>query len=411
MSASSPSKPTEPSGPGDATASTHAYGRVVVSGSAGRRIVRGHPWIWDRAVERVYGDPSVGDVVEVVYPVGKKNRLAALGFAFFDPKSALRGRIVGGGSEPTDGWAADLASRALTLRQTSRTLADTDAMRLVHGEADAMSGLVIDRYGPVAAVKLDGAAPAAFWRPRLAEVCAALAPSGIRSAVIRNRGTVWGDDPPSELIISEGKARFEVDLEHGQKTGLFLDQRPHRRAVGAMSKHKRVLNLFCYTGGFSVHAALCGANSVTSVDQARPAIAAAARNFTHSGLDPDAHEFVAGDCFEFLTERKNRGRFDLVVCDPPSFAPRHSAIPKALNAYANLNRLAAAAVKRRGILVTASCSSHVTPNQFREAVADGLTRARRVGTVIKTGVADADHPTRPGFPEGGYLKVLYIQLD
>ncbi len=400
-------------GTGACAPAAHAYGRLQVSAAVGRRIRRGHPWIWDRAIERVWGQPGQGDVVEVVAPRGRSKRLHVLGFAFFDPKSALRARMVGGGVEPSSEWAADLAGGARRLREQSRTLVGTNAMRLVHGESDRMSGLVIDRYGLASAIQFDGVAAANFWRPYLGAICETLSATGIRGAMIRGRGTVWGEAAPSELLIEEDEARFEVDLEHGQKTGLFLDQRPHRRQIRALvsdGKGKRVLNLFSYTGGFSVHAALGGAGQVVSVDSAQPAMAAAKRNFVHSGIESDA-SFVVADVFEFLKKPAHRGKFDVVICDPPSFAPRHSAVAKALRAYANLNRLAVGAVRRNGILMTASCSSHVTTEQFDEAVASGLRAARRCGRVISRGGAGADHPQRPGFPEGAYLKVNTLQID
>ncbi len=390
----------------------HAYGRLQVSAAVGRRIRRGHPWIWDRAIDRVFGQPGQGAVVEVVAPCGRHKRLHVLGFAFFDPKSALRARMVGAGSEPSSTWAASLALQARQLREVSRTLVGTNAMRLVHGESDRMSGLVIDRYGSASAVKFDGVAAASFWRPHLGTICETLSATGIRGAMIRGRGTVWGDAAPPDLVIAEDDARFEVDLEQGQKTGLFLDQRPHRRQLRTLvAGGKRVLNLFSYTGGFSVHAALAGAGQVVSVDSAQPAITAAERNFIHSGLDLSNHHFVVADVFEFLKKPTHRGKFDVVICDPPSFAPRHSAVAKALRAYANLNRLAVGAVRRNGVLMTASCSSHITTEQFDEAVALGLRAARRHAIVIARGGAGADHPQRPGFPEGSYLKVSTLRVD
>ncbi len=378
---------------------------MSVSKSAARELGRGHPWVWEKAVLDVRGNPTAGDAVLIVS--GPKRH--SLGFGFFDPGSPIRVRRVGVSRErPSPAWAEGLAVRALELRKTAQALRDTNAMRLIHGESDGASGLVIDRYDTVATIRFDGAAAARFWREHLPAMFPCLTALGIRSFFIRGEGVIEGDPLPPQLCVHEDRAVFEVDLERGHKTGLFLDQRPNRRAVGALADGKRVLNLCSYTGGFSIHAALGGAATVTSVDISEPVMAACRRNFTHSGLDPAGHEFVASDVFEFLGNRRKGQAYDLVVCDPPSFAPRRSAIEKAKRAYTRLNRAAIDAVARGGLLVTASCSSHITAEMFADAVADAAARARKDSIVVATGCAGADHPIRPGFPEGDYLKVLTI---
>ena len=198
------------------------------------------------------------------------------------------------------------------------------------------------------------------------------------------------------------------DLVAGQKTGFFLDQRENRALVASHAAGATVLNLFGYSGGFSVAAGLAGARAVTTVDLARPAIDAARRNLARNGLDR-GHELVVADCRELLARAAAAGRsWDIVVCDPPSFAPSAKALPGAIAAYRDLNRAAAAVVADGGLLATASCSSHVAPAAFSVVVAEGLALAGRGGRVLAARGAGPDHPVSPAFPEGRYLKLLLV---
>ena len=378
---------------------------VAINRAAAAAVGAGHPWVWARAVTGVRGSPGSGDRVAVTL------HAAPIGFGYFDPGAAIRVRIlsqVSHGAE--DDALAEAIAAAMALRARDPRLAGAEALRLVHGECDFLPGLVIDRYGPALVARYDGAGAEALWRrfePALIEL-AASAGFEATGVFVRGRGVVAGE-LAARLVIAEGRAIFEVDLEHGHKTGLFLDQRPNRERVGQLASGASVLNLFGYTGGFSIHAQLGGAREIVTVDSAAPAIEAAGRNVAASGLDPEAHSLICADAFEFL--RSGPGRFDVVVCDPPSFAPNRKSVPKASKAYRLLNQLAARAVVPGGLLVTASCSSHVGGALFAELVAEGMAAAGRRGVVIERGGAGGDHPIRPGFPEGEYLTVLYVVLD
>jgi 23S rRNA (cytosine1962-C5)-methyltransferase len=278
-----------------------------------------------------------------------------------------------------------------------------------------MAGLVVDLYDTTAVVVCDGAGAAAFWGARLGAVMDGLRAGGfaIERVWQRERGragegrAVAGGQPPELIRVTEGAARYEVDVRRGQKTGLFLDQRENRRHVGALAAGRDVLNLFGYTGGFSIHAGLGGARRVVTVDAAPAAIAAAGRNLAASGLDPGRHELVAADAFEYLTAAAGRGRrFDLVVCDPPSFAPRAAALPAARAAYRRLNALAMAVVAPGGLLCTASCSSHFGRGDLAGAVAEAALDSGRGALVRAVRGAAGDHPVLPAFPEGDYLVFL-----
>jgi 23S rRNA (cytosine1962-C5)-methyltransferase len=214
----------------------------------------------------------------------------------------------------------------------------------------------------------------------------------------RSAGEAYRGDPPEEIVIAEDEARFAVDVRAGQKTGFFLDQRDNRRTIRRHAAGASVLNLFCYTGGFSLHAALGGAASVTSVDLAAPAIAGVARNCELTGLAP--HERIVGDCFDVLARaRRERRRWDLVIVDPPSFAPSERAKPAALKAYQRLVHAALEVVEPIGRFALASCSSHVTE-------ADLLALCPRDLRLRHAAGAASDHPVLPAFPEGRYLKFL-----
>jgi 23S rRNA (cytosine1962-C5)-methyltransferase len=386
---------------------------VVLAKDLRQRIQEGHPWIYDRALARVPDLPP-GALVRVAHA----GQPVAVGFV--DPGSPIAVRVLGlDPGEPLDhAWAAARAEQAARCRLADPRLAGLDALRVVHGESDAMPGLVIDVYRDTGVVVLDGAAAAAFWLPRIDAVWDGLAAAGLALARLWARpvrasehgaGRVLrGDEPPAQILIDEHGARFEVDVRAGQKTGFFLDQRQNRRLVRELSAGAEVLNLFAYTGGFSVHAALGGARRVTSVDIARPAIEAARRNFGHSGLAADEHVFAAEDAFEFLARASARGeRFDIVVVDPPSFAPSERARPRALRAYGKLDRLALDVVAPGGWLVSASCSSHVTGADMTAVLAAAAAAAGRRVRVVDVRGADRDHPVLPAFPEGSYLQALF----
>jgi 23S rRNA (cytosine1962-C5)-methyltransferase len=371
----------------------------------------GHPWIFDGALSK--SDQLVpGQIVRVV---GKDDFEV---FGFCDPAAAIRVRVLDRRCRKS-GWAEELARSAASARRTAPSLADVTGLRLVHGENDYAPGLVIDAYDRTAVVKLDGAGAAAFWTPRLEEVIAGLASAGFvfdsvwrKSSKGVSSSVVAGAEPPDVIVIEEGAARFPVDVRKGQKTGFFLDQRDNRRLVGALSSGQVVLNLFSYSGGFSVHAALAGAARTISVDIAAPAIEDAKEAFRLSGLNPSDHAFEAVDVFEYLSRARAKNLcFDLVVCDPPSFAPSEKAKKKATKAYIRLNRVALDRVAPGGLFVTASCSSHISGSEFRNLVAEAGRRSGRRLRFLRELGAGSDHPVRPGFEEGRYLCGVLAYVD
>ncbi len=377
------------------------------------RIAAGHPWVYDRALAPIPAEVAEGEVVIIADGEGE------IALAFADPSSPIRARILAPpGTRLDHAWTRDRAEAAAARRSRDPLLAGCTGRRLVHGEGDACPGLVVDLYDSTAVIVFDGPAAAAFWRPRLPDVLVGLERGGAtiahawlrgerrRTSGATSAGEAVRGDAPADLVIAEDEARFVVDVRAGQKTGFFLDQRDNRRTIRRHAAGQTVLNLFSYTGGFSLHAGLGGATRVTSVDIAPPAIAGLQRNAALSGLAVDAHEGIAADAFDFLTRAARQGRrWDLVIVDPPSFAPSERAKPAALAAYRKLAAAALAVTAPRGRFALASCSSHVTESDLLDQLASlAPLRLRAVAG------AASDHPVLPAFPEGRYLKFLLFDL-
>ena len=385
---------------------------VLKQASTVDRIARGHPWVWREAVARGLDGTIPGEEVQILAPDG-----SAVGRGLADPGSPIGVRVWTRRRDPIDArlWRARVA-RACERRARLFDGTRTNAFRVLHGEGDRMPGLVVDRYRHVAVVRADGDAAAT----KIAELADALWPSleawGVRSLVLRAGAkghpprleVLRGAPPPDAVQVEEHGVPFVVDLAHGQKTGAFLDQRENRRRVGELARGRRVLNLFSYAGGFSLHAALGGATHLTSVDIASAAHATAQASFRAAGVDPSAHAFVTADVRAFLQgAREHAKQWDLVVSDPPSFAPSEKALARALSAYRTLHGACAAVLAPGGILCAASCSSHVDATAFLSTLDDGALGERELAVLDLTG-AGPDHPTLPAFPEGRYLKFAVL---
>lgn len=382
----------------------------------------GHPWIFDRALARGHAPVAPGQLVRIAYG----GEALAVGYA--DPGRPIAVRVLEREPAPTldDIWVAERARAAASCRTADPRLANTDAVRVIHGENDYMPGLVVDLYRDTAALVFDGPGAHAWWSPHVPAVLDGIRAAGfsvarawaranhMHGANARvNLGLLAGSPPAEPItVVREYQARFEVDLESGHKTGLFLDQRENRRLTGELAAGARVLDVYSYTGGFAVHAALGGAREVTVVDSARPAVEAARRNFALSGLEPAGHRFVCADAFTFLADAAERGeRFELIVVDPPSFAPSERARPRALDAYRSLQRAALALCEPGGFLMSASCSSHVSTRDLMAALDRAARDAGRRIRVLEVRGAASDHPVLPCFPEGDYLSFLMVAVE
>ena len=383
-----------------------------------RHLRAGHPWVFRKAVERAPGRLPPGAIVDVT----EEGRFVARGY--YDPHSAISVRILT--REPAEAidaafWRRRVA-RAAALRR--ELVHGATGYRLVHGEGDGLPGVVVDRYDRFAVLKLYSAG----LTPHRAEIVEAIRSEVEGLAGVFGRDEIprddqdegeggatgrvlWGAEPPERIAIDEHGMKVLVDVRRGQKTGHFLDQRENRRMVRELAAGRaEALNLFAYTGGFSVAAALGGASHVVSVDVDRDAVALARENFRANGLDPADHAFAAEDCFDLLGRYRKEGRrFDLVVCDPPAFAKSQKAVEGAIAGYASLNRAALAVLAPGGLLVTASCSARVSAEQFTEAVKEAAYKAKIELALVRETRQPPDHPVSLQFREGRYLKCLVLR--
>ncbi|UQA61975.1 class I SAM-dependent rRNA methyltransferase [Polyangium aurulentum] len=369
---------------------------------------RGHPWVYREGIVRPPTDLPSGAVVELFDEAGER-----LGVGLWDAQSPIAARVFNAEGRLDERALIDRIERAFA-RRDGLVGPDTDAYRLCNGEGDRVPGLVLDRYAHVAVLRLDGE-HLESWIDRLTGPLArSLSARGVRTLVLRlgrdeagdrRIRTLSGPDAPDRVMVRENGMVMEVDLAHGQKTGAFLDQRDNRARVRALGKGRsRVLNLYSYTGGFSLAAALGGATQVTSVDVASAAHATAQRSFRENGLDPAAHAFVSADAFAYLEGAARRGdRFDLIISDPPSFAPNERAKPRALAAYRKLHGALAQVIAKGGVLCAASCSSHITAEDFLSTLDDAALGRDDLSLVAMHG-QPPDHPTSPAWFEGRYLK-------
>ena len=380
--------------------------RVRLVKDLSRHLHAGHPWVWRDALAPA--SVPTGTIVDVI---GKDNAFIARGLWDADSPIAVRVYTLDD-KEALDG---DLVSRrvieALASRRGGIDFGETNAFRLLNGEGDGLPGVVVDVYDDTAILKLDGEAARTLCTWVASSVIDALRSRGVERVYERARGgfgsAIIGGDPPDTIEIKENGVRFAVDVKRGQKTGTFLDQRENRRAIRPYCSDAIVANLFSYTGGFSVHAALAGARRVTSVDSAAPALACARDNFALNGLSPDRHSFDCLDVFTWLARARAEGaRYDVLIVDPPSFAPSEKSLEKALAAYRDLFAASLGVIVPGGILAASSCSSHVDQEAFIGTLREAAVRARRPLRLLEVRGQPADHPTTPAFKEGRYLKFI-----
>lgn len=382
---------------------------LVLRKDLGRTLRQGHPWVFREALSDSPALPH-GELVAVADKQGRE-----LAFGYWDRRSTIAVRVIDLSpvAEKRELVRRRLAA-ALALRQARIDLRQTNTFRWVHGEADRLPGIHVDVYADVATVRFDGEGSRAFYGDLpalLLESGAALHLRKVIDREARRDGQDGNRDDGEELEVRENGIRFLVDVGRGQKGGLFLDQRDNRKLVGERAQGKSVLNLFGYTGGFSLYAARGGARRTDTVDIARPAIAAARRNFEHNGFALERAGFHASDVFAFLEQAiAAKKTWDIVISDPPSFAPSKNSLTSARRSYLHLHRLAAQVVAPGGTLCAASCSSHVDRREFLNLVKTGVRQGGRRFVLECYAGAGADHPTLPAFPEGDYLKFALGKL-
>jgi 23S rRNA (cytosine1962-C5)-methyltransferase len=387
--------------------------RLILKPGREKSLKRRHPWIFSGAVSDVRGEPGPGETVAVTSATGEFLAVAA-----YSPSSKIVARVWDWEERAIDGaFFNERVARALGQRRA--LLDEGSAMRLVHGESDGLPGVVADRYGDTVVLQLNSAG-AERWRDAIADALAAL-PGVARvwersDADVRGleglapaAGPVHGPREPVRIEVGENGLRFEVDLEQGHKTGLYLDQRDNRFLLRKLARGRTVLDGFCYTGGFAVNALAGGAAAVTAIDSSRPALELARENAARNGLA--AAEWLEGDVFQWLRKFRDQGRrFDLVVLDPPKFAPTAAHASKAARAYKDINLLAFKLLAPGGLLMTFSCSGGVSADLFQKIVAGSALDAGVDAQIMLRLGPGPDHPVALNFPEGDYLKGLLCRV-
>jgi 23S rRNA (cytosine1962-C5)-methyltransferase len=372
----------------------------------------GHPWIFSGAIASGLDGAEPGEPVRVVAAGGG---FVAAGYA--NPKTSIAVRVLTLDDEPIGpALVGRRLDEAMALRRTV-VPPDTDAYRLVNGEGDRLPGVVVDRYGDVLICQLMTAGAARLAGALVDALGARLSPrtvyerseGGVRAeeGIGGARGVLAGEEPPTRLAVTEHGMRLLVDVVHGQKTGLFLDQRDNRARVRPLAAGRRVLNAFAYSGGFAIAAALGGAAHVVSVDTSRPALELAEAAWAENGLDPERATWIEGDVFDWLREPGEP--FDLVVLDPPPFVRRRRDLTSGLRGYKDVNLQALRRLAPGGWLLTCSCSQHLDRAGFRQVVAAAAADAGRALQLVAEHGHPADHPTALAHPEGEYLKALLVR--
>ena len=397
---------------------------IKVKPVAERSIRQGHPWVFEGSIVKQSGEGKAGDLA-IVFDQ-KKNKFLALGL--LDPGSPIRVKILQKGKPATiDGeWFRQKTATAFAKRKALLET-DTDGYRLLHGENDGLPGLVADVYAEVLVVKIYSA----IWRPYLSVLLPQIfATAKAKTLVIRlsrnlqndagfglsDGQIICGELPGGEVVFREHGLKFSANVVRGHKTGFFLDHRHNRKRVGELASlsadrqaSKKVLDVFAYAGGFSVHALAGGAAEVWSLDISAHALEMAKRNVALN-FSGKKHRTLAEDAFEGMKKLSARGqKFGLVIVDPPSFAKREKEVEAALKSYGRLAKLAAKLVSPGGILFMASCSSRVSADVFFEKTESGLAASGRKRVLLEKTFHDLDHPI--GFPEGAYLKAGYWRME
>jgi len=378
---------------------------------------RRHPWVFSGAIERLDGEAAAGATVEIVSSSGE-----SLGRGAYSPASQIRARVWT--FEAVESIDAAFFRRRLARAVESRRrlgLVDSgSACRLVFSESDGLPGLIVDRYGDYLACQFLSAGAEA-WRATIVELLAELcAPRGIyerseggarhKEGLQSRRGVLAGNEPPRELELVSGGARWSVDIANGQKTGAYLDQQTNRARVAAHAGGGDVLDAFSYTGGFAIACLRAGAKQATLIDSSADALALAERE-TAANEVQERCRFVVANVFDELRAVRDTGaRFDVVVLDPPKFVHSADQIPAGSRGYKDVNMLGLALVRPGGVLATFSCSGHVDAALFQKIVAGAAVDAGRTAQILERLAQPADHPVATEFPEADYLKGLILRV-
>ena len=394
---------------------------VTLKAGREKSVLRRHPWIYSGAIQRVSGEPDLGGTVLIRSAAGQ-----ALAQGAYSPNSNIRVRIWTW--DPDEAIDEDFFHRRLARAISTREMLSentgwlerpTGAMRLVHGESDGLPGLIVDRYGDTLVFQCLSAG-IERWRDVILGALQEL--TGISTVYERSdvdvreleglpsrMGLVRGTEPPPRLQILENGLSFWVDIRQGHKTGFYLDQRANRKRVREWARERDVLDCFCYTGGFTLNALAGGARTVTAVDTSAEAISTGRAQVELNGFPSERVTWIEADVFQSLRKlRDSSSSFDLIILDPPKFAPTTAQVERASRGYKDINLLAFKLLRPGGVLATFSCSGGVSEELFQQIVFSAALDAGADAQILERLHQDADHPVALNFPEGAYLKGFIV---
>ncbi len=383
-----------------------------------KAVLQRHPWVFSGALDQIKGKPENGEVVKVL-SAGND----FLGYGYYNAQSRVAIRVLAWDeNEVIDAaWYEEKINKAVASRAHLLEAEDTNACRLIFSEADFLPGLIVDQYADFLSVQIlsSGIEKA---KPIIIDVLVKiLNPKGIfdrsdatartHEGITAENGLLWGDTPPPFIAVKENGITYHINIAEGQKSGFYCDQRDNRKILSAYAREKSVLDCFSYSGGFTLNAFANGATSVTSVDSSALAIDTMKQNILANEFEGKEHIAIQSDVNKQLRVFKEEGeKFDIVVLDPPKYAPSRSALDRAARAYKDLNRLGMLLLEPGGLLATFSCSGAVDIETFKQIIAWAALDAGKEVQIIKQFSQPEDHPIRLSFPEGEYLKGLLVRV-
>lgn len=381
-------------------------------------IIRQHPWIFSGAIEKIIGNPGCGDLVNI-----QSANSESLGIGAFSPQSQIRCRMWGFGENhyAKDEYLVDLLrdriETAFRLRKLNPCLISTNSYRIINAESDYLPGLIVDLYDDILVVQFLSCGPEKYRKEIIKLLREVI---GIKTIFERSdvdvrelegllprTGNLLGNEVTQLKMIEEFGLRFFVDVANGHKTGFYLDQRTNRNMLRKFTADKEVLDCFCYSGGFTINALAGRARKVTAVDVSETSLSLVKQNAILNGFSREKIETVQNDVFKQLRTFRDESRFfDVIILDPPKFAPTKKQVRAASRGYKDINLLAIKLLRAGGILFTFSCSGGIDKNLFQKIVADSAEDAGAEVQIIERLCQASDHPVRLSFPEGEYLKGL-----
>lgn len=377
-----------------------------------------HPWVFSGAIEAVKGKPANGEIISLTDYEGK-----FMGYGFYNNQSRVAVRLLEWDEKciVNEDWWRNRIRKAVEARSELLSSSETNTCRLIFSEADFLPGLIVDKYDDFLSVQLLSSGIDNIKDILIDELQNILKPAGIfdrsdassrsHEGLDASFGKLYGIDPPEFVRIKENDIQYDVNIAEGQKSGFYCDQRDNRKLVAEYSKGKRVLDCFCYSGGFTLNALKNGASEVISVDSSALALETLKQNIKLNGMGNMHHQAIQSDVNKQLRIFKEQDqKFDVIVLDPPKYAPSRSALTKASRAYKDLNRLAMSLLNNGGLLATFSCSGAVDIASFKQILAWAALDAGREVQFIHQFSQPEDHPVRSSFAEGEYLKGLLCRV-